>query len=293
MYRGLKITVLMLALGLPLAATAEEARAVNIDVVLLLDKSLSMRSAIAPLKSYAAGEVIGPLLVPGDRLIIEAFYGKIERLFEGTIRSEEDKARVVRSLNAIKADGRFTDIGAVLDRAAADLAELGEPERPKYVLLLTDERQEAPKGTKYYAPDYKLKHPALQYVKRVDLGPFRAITVGFDVGARVEAQAGKVMQLLAEIPTRDASKYPPLPAGTSGGLEGGAAAQGSAGPGSSAQGSAAGAGAKAQGAAAGGIGSPLVISASSLFLLLILAIVVIAVVRSKNKAKDGEGRHDP
>jgi len=280
MHRGLQFTVLMLALSvLASQVTAEEARGgANIDVILLVDKSLSMRSAIAPLKNYLAGEVIGPLLVPGDRLIIEAFYGKTDRLFAGTIRSEEDKARVVRSLNAIKADGRFTDIGSALDQAQADLSELGEPEKPKYVLLLTDERQEAPAGTKYYAPDFKLKHPALQYVKRVDLGSFRAITIGFDVGKRIEAQAGKVMRLLTDIPKRDGSQYPSLPAGNDGGLGAGKAG---------------GAGAQAAKKSGGGMSKTLIFSGSSVLLLIVLAIVVIAVVRSKNKRKDDEGRHDP
>jgi hypothetical protein len=285
MYRGFKFTVLMLALSVlaPLAMAEEARGGATIDVVLLVDKSLSMRPAIAPLKKYVAGEVIGPLLVPGDRLIIETFYGKTDRLFAGTIRSEEDKARVVRSLNAIVADGRFTDIGAALDRAQADLAELGEPDKPKYVLLLTDERQEAPAGTKYYAADFKLRHPALQYVKRVDLGSFRAITVGFGVSERVEAQAGKVMQLLAEIPKRDGSKYPALPAGSDGGLDSGRE------------------GAAATAADRPAVGAKnadsrskaLVLSGSSVLFLIILAIIVIAVVRSKNRRKNDEGRHDP
>jgi hypothetical protein len=283
MYRGIKFTVLMLALSVsaPLLMAEEARGGGTIDVVLLVDKSLSMRSAIAPLKNYVAGEVIGPLLVPGDRLIIETFYGKTERLFAGTIRSEEDKARVVRSLNGIAADGRFTDIGAALDRAEADLAELGEPGKPKYVLLLTDERQEAPAGTKYYAADFKLRHPALQYVKRVDLGSFRAITVGFGVGERIDATAGKVMQLLAEIPKRDGSMYPSLPAGSDGGLDSGKG------------------GAKAEGQASvekkseGNQSRVLILTGSSVLFLIILAIIVIAVVRSKNRRKNDEGRHDP
>ena len=33
---------------------------------------------------------------------------------------------------------RFTDLGAALDASKRDLEQLGDPERPKYVLLLTD-----------------------------------------------------------------------------------------------------------------------------------------------------------
>lgn len=154
-------------------------------------------------KSYAAGNVLGAILIPGDRLIVETVYGKVDRLITATISSEEDKAKAIRVLGAVKADGRFTDLGAALDAAKRDLDELGQPERPKYVLLITDERQEAPKGSPYQAIDYKLKHPSLAYVKRVDLGKFRAITVGLQVAAKVDAATPGVMQLLMDPPVRD------------------------------------------------------------------------------------------
>lgn len=199
-------TLLFMALAaLPLRGA--EPRAVNIDLVLLIDKSLSMADSEEAAKKYAAGAIIGPVLIPGDRLIIEAFYGKIDRLYSGTIGSEDDKAAIVRTLGAIVPNGRFTDIGAVLDRARADLEELGSPQRPKYVVLLTDERQEAPAGSKYFSPDFKLRHPALEYVKKSDLGGFRVITVGFDVGQRVDSAAPGVMRLLTDPPTRTTEDF--------------------------------------------------------------------------------------
>lgn len=185
------------------APSGKEERGGDLDVVLLIDKSLSMASCIDEVRSYAAGKILSPILVPGDRLIIEAVYGKTERLFTSTIASEEDKAKAIRSIRSVKADGRFTDLGTALDVAKRDLDELGKPERPKYVLLLTDERQEAPKGSPYQAKDYKLKHPSLQYIKRVDLGKFRAITVGLQVGDKVQAAAPAVMSLLQDPPVRD------------------------------------------------------------------------------------------
>jgi hypothetical protein len=203
-------------------------RNLNIDAIVLIDKSLSMASTIGEVKRYAAGRVIEALLMPGDRLVVEQFYGKTERLFAGTIRNEADKAAVIRSLNSIVADGPFTDIGAALDRAAADLVELASPERPKLILLLTDERQEAPAGSKYVAKNFVLSHPALRYVKRVDLGSFRAITVGFGVAERVDQTAPQVMRLLEEVPARDDRDYPPLPKDTEGGLSGAATLSGGA-----------------------------------------------------------------
>jgi hypothetical protein len=171
-------------------------------MVLLIDKSLSMAPFYPEVKAYAAQKVLEPALVPGDRLIIETVYGRVDRLLSMSIGTEEDKAKAIRAVGAIKADGRFTDLGKALDVAKKDLDELGQPDRPKYVLLITDERQEAPHDSPYQAPDYKLKHPSLEYIKRLDLGKFRAITVGIQVGARVEKAAPDVMKFLEEPPSR-------------------------------------------------------------------------------------------
>lgn len=271
------IAAIVLAASLAaLPAGAAEPRTANIDVVLLVDKSLSMVDAEAAVKSYIAGEIIGPILMPGDRLIIETFYGKIDRLYAGTIRADDDKAAIVRSLNAVSPNGRFTDIGEALDRAALDLQELGNPERPKYVLLLTDERQEAPAGTKYYAPDYKLVHPALQYIRRVDMGLFRAITVGYDVGSRIDATVPAVMKLLTDLPPRKASDFPDLPEGTAPGLEGAVA------------GSAASAAGTERGTSPtkmAGKASPLALTGGAVLLVIILATVIILIVQSRNKRR--------
>jgi hypothetical protein len=174
-------------------------------MILLLDKSLSMAPYFDEVKSYAAGKVLGPILVPGDRLIVELVYGKVDRLMKVDLNSETDLAKVIRAIRAVKADGHFTDLGAALDKAKQDLDELGKPERPKYVLLITDEIQEAPPGSPYQSPDHKLKHPSLEYVKRVDLGKFRAITVGLQVAEKVDAATPGIMQFLTEPPIRDAT----------------------------------------------------------------------------------------
>ncbi|HET7838514.1 MAG TPA: vWA domain-containing protein [Rectinemataceae bacterium] len=201
----LLLAVLALSPSFPQAAgpgTKVDPRSGDLDMVLLLDKSLSMAPFFAEAKSYVAGDVLGPILMPGDRLVIELVYGKVERLWSGTIESEADKAAAIRRIRAVVADGAYTDLGAGLDAAKRDVDELGRPERPKYVLLVTDERQEAPPGSAYPAADYRLKHPYLEYVKKRDLGRFRAITVGIGVGAKVEAAASQVMKYLAEPPAR-------------------------------------------------------------------------------------------
>jgi hypothetical protein len=189
------------------AKVGNESRPGSLDMILLLDKSLSMAPFFGKVKEYAAGEVLGPILIPGDRLVVELVYGRVQRLTSVTIGSEEDKAQAIRAIREVKADGHYTDLGAALDAAKRDLDELGQPDRPKYVLLLTDERQEPPAGSPYQTKDYKLEHPALRYIKRVDLGKFRAITVGLQVEALVEKNAPAVMELLTNPPDRDAGGH--------------------------------------------------------------------------------------
>jgi hypothetical protein len=242
---------------------ARDERSGSLDVILLLDKSLSMAPYFSKAKEYAAGTVIGSILVPGDRLIVEAVYGKVDRLVKMNIGSEADKAAAIRAIRDVKADGRFTDLGNGLDVAKKDLDELGQPERPKYVLMVTDERQEAPAGSPYQAKDYKLKHPSLEYVKKIDLGEFRAIVVGLQVKDKVAQTAPEVMKLLMEPPVRN-------PSAATRGTGNGAAAES---PGSSASAR----------AALSAIPSWALAGAAGLLVLAVIGIALAAAASRKNK----------
>jgi len=249
-------------------------------------------------KAYVAGEVLGPLLAPGDRLIVELVYGKVERLYSGTIASEAEKAAAIRAIRAVKADGPFTDLGRALDAAKRDADELGSPERPKYVLLITDERQEAPAGSPYRSADYRLRHPALEYIRRTDLGRFRAIAVGLQVGAKIDAATPNLIRFLSEPP---ASR---LSATAAGGAAGGEAAASAAGaPGAVGASDAAGAaeasgaaGAKAAGGSLSGrtgaataFPSPVMIGVAAVAVLLLAALALV-LLQSTRKKKDEERR---
>lgn len=195
-------SILVLLLVTALAGVPAESRSASVDFVVLMDTSLSMADAIADARRYAAGEIIGRLVERGDWVAVLKFYGKTEVAWQGEITGDTDVAAVVRSLNELKADGRFTDIGNALDSMDRLLTERGHPERPKYILLLTDERQEAPKDSRYYSPDYVISHPLLEYIKRVDMGTFRVITIGYGLSARVEVEARTLMTTLSEPPAR-------------------------------------------------------------------------------------------
>jgi len=206
--------ILVLLLVTAFAGLHAESRSANVDFVLLIDTSLSMTDGIDAARKYAAGEVIGRLVEPGDWVSIMRFYGKSEVVWQGDVRGQEDISAMVRSLNELKADGRFTDIGSALDSMDALLQERGQPDRPKYILLLTDERQEAPKDSQYYSQTYTPRHRLLEYIKKVDMGAFRVITIGYGLSARIEVEARTLMTTLSEPPARPQEQLAGTMAGT-------------------------------------------------------------------------------
>jgi hypothetical protein len=192
--------ILLFLLVASLTGSIADIRTGGIDFFILMDTSLSMDGPLDAAKKYVAGEIAGRLVEQGDWVALVRFFGKSETVWSGEVNSSQDTAALVRSLNLLSADGRYTDIGLALDYVDSLVLERGKPERPKYIVLVTDERQEAPKDTKYYSPDYSIHHPLLEYVKRIDFGDFRLITVGYGLTARVESNARSLIITLASPP---------------------------------------------------------------------------------------------
>lgn len=192
------ILILLLAVSFP-AATEEGPQ---VDFILLVDTSLSMAPAIDDLKQFVAGGIVGRFVREGDWVAVLAFYGTSTLIWEGDIQTEADKAALVRSLHALEATGRFTDIGAALDEMKRLVVRRNKPEIPKYILLLTDEVQEAPPGSAYHSDDFTISHELLEYVRRVDLGSFQAITIGYGLASRIESDLASLMKTLNDPPDR-------------------------------------------------------------------------------------------
>lgn len=182
-----------------------------IDFYVLIDTSLSMSDAMPRAREYIAAELIGRIAIPGDWLCVIGFYGGQDLIWEGEIQNEAALATLVRSVRALEASGRFTDIGAALDFLESKLKGRGLPERPKYMLMITDERQEAPYGTRYYSADYSIDHPMLEFIKKEDHGPYRVITIGYGLSDRIRGASELLMKTLSEPPARPS---PALPGGS-------------------------------------------------------------------------------
>jgi Mg-chelatase subunit ChlD len=146
-----KISLLLLVLCLPLCLSADE-RTEPIDVIIALDKSLSMVEEIDAVKEYVNTYLVDQLLITGDFFLTVAFYGEAEIPVSVKIDSEKNKEEVKEIVSGLAADGVYTDIGNALDVLGSELEKTSDTGRKKYLLLLTDGIQEAPPESKYYSP---------------------------------------------------------------------------------------------------------------------------------------------
>jgi hypothetical protein len=194
------VLILTLLMAFTLPGVAEEGP--QVDFILLVDTSLSMAPAIEDVKQYVAGGIVGRFVQQGDWVAVLAFYGKSTLIWEGGIQTEADKASLIRSLHALEAKGRFTDIGMALDDMKQLVLQRNRPEIPKYILLLTDEIQEAPPDSSYRSDDFTVNHEMLEYVRRVDMGSFHAITIGYGLASRIESDLESLMKTLNDPPDR-------------------------------------------------------------------------------------------
>ncbi len=287
---------LRLALFLTLVAAATafpgDERTLPVDFIFLVDRSRSMEPVLEDVKRYLAGDVIGPLVVPGDSVTLLAFYGNVERVWQGRIGTEADKADLIRSLHKLVPDGRYTDIGRALDFLDPVLTELDARDRLKYILLLTDERQEAPPGSPYGSRDYTIAHRYLEYINRRDLGTFRAITIGLGLDDRIAANAESLASFLRNPPERTDRSLP----GSEGGAGGTAAGAGDSGAGSSGAG-----GPGSTGPGAAGAGAQAAVTDSGFPWILVgmgagvaaLAFLVLLVRARAGKKEPEKGPEDP
>jgi hypothetical protein len=158
----------------------------NIDVIIALDKSLSMENKIGAVKDWVNSYIIDQLLIPGDYFVVVSFYGKADVTISQSVKGDSDKIGLKKLISQIKGNGRFTDIGNALDVLKAQIALHESDAREKYVLMLTDGIQEAPPGSKYYSKDGKFNHEFLANTKTIQEKGWKVMVLGLgtDTAAR-------------------------------------------------------------------------------------------------------------
>jgi hypothetical protein len=180
---------LLLAL-VGVAGSSADVRTEPIDVIVALDRSLSMEGKIEAVIQYVNTYIIDELLIPGDYFMVVAFYGKTEIPVAMRINGEADKQKAKEAVARLVANGRFTDIGNALDVLGEQLAKLPEHNRRKHLLLITDGIQEAPPTSRYYSRDGKFTHAFLQNTKTIQKKGWKIeiLGIGTHAGASELAQ---------------------------------------------------------------------------------------------------------
>jgi len=134
------------------------------DIVLVIDRSLSMEEEISTVKDFARNSIIDNNVQIGDYLVIIDFYGQAELLASFPVDSaaDLDHAKQVLADVRVRPHDYYTDIGTAVDLAKAQVDKLGEPDKPKVILVITDGIQEAPPESQYYSPDGTFSHALLE-----------------------------------------------------------------------------------------------------------------------------------
>ena len=179
-----------------------DTRTEGIDVFLVLDKSLSMVEEIGEVRDYVKTSIIDRILIPGDRFLLIIFYGEAHVLLNNDVLSEDNKEYFKKTVESIRADGRFTDIGNALDRLKAAVDEFGIEGRRKYLLLITDGKQEAPPHSIYYSPDGSFNHHFLENTKIIQKEGWRIHILGIGSEQAAKEIARELSGTYSEIDDR-------------------------------------------------------------------------------------------
>lgn len=156
------------------ADTREE----NIDLFIVLDKSLSMEENIGAVKDYVQESLIGKVVIPGDFIAVIQFYGRAEVLFADIVENKGEIQGYLDSIGRIRADGSFTDIGNALDVLRDSIEQYHREDRREYLLLITDGKQEAPPDSKYYTEDGSFNHAFLENARTIQKEGWKIQVIG-------------------------------------------------------------------------------------------------------------------
>ncbi len=162
-------------------------RTIPVDIVIMIDKSLSMEEPgkFDSLKNWVLNELIGQMITDGDWISIYQFYENPEHLISINVNSPADKQKIIATINAIKPDGKYTDIGKALDKINNTIRDRINNGRYKVLLLVTDLEQDAPWPSKYSGKQKKFSNPYLVESRIIKHDNWYEITVDMGISERV------------------------------------------------------------------------------------------------------------
>lgn len=136
-----------------------ESRKGNLDLFVLMDRSLSMVEEFSDLQDYVDNELIDGLLIRGDSVTLMAFFGETQHVFSGIVGEKITQEELKNIVDTLAPDRHYTDIGSALDELKKTVVNTTGKGLPDYVLLLTDGIHEGPPGSPYPGKTEEFDHP--------------------------------------------------------------------------------------------------------------------------------------
>lgn len=169
-------------------------RTIPVDFFLMIDKSLSMAEPgkFDSMHEWVHDQLLGQTVIDGDWITVWQFYGKAERLITIDVKTEADRDKIIKTIDGIQPNGKYTDIGVAMDTIKAAFDKRGVNGRHKVLLLLTDLRQEAPWSSKYAGVMSKFESPYLTEARILQHDAWYEITL--DIG--IQDTVGKTAKEL-------------------------------------------------------------------------------------------------
>lgn len=162
-------------------------RTIPVDIFLMIDRSLSMseEGKFNSMHQWVRNELISQMVIPGDNVLIYSFYEKPEFLLDIQVQKEEDKNKIIKTIDSIVPDGKYTDIGKALDTIQSVLNKSKKNDRYKILILLTDLKQDAPWTSKYSGKQESFKSPYLAEARIIRHDNWYEITLDMNIQDRV------------------------------------------------------------------------------------------------------------
>ncbi len=149
-----------------------------IDIIIALDKSLSMVEEIDAVTDYINAAIVDDKLQENDYFLVVSFFGKSTIAVSTIIEGEEHKKMIKQYISTIEADGSYTDIGIALDAMQQEIEFNTDASRQKLLLLITDGAHNPEPTSPYFTQDGTVSHEYLNNIDETQKDGWKIIVIG-------------------------------------------------------------------------------------------------------------------
>ena len=149
-----------------------------VDIIIALDKSLSMVEEIDAVKEYINTAIIDDKLQKDDYFLVVSFFGRSTITISTMIEGEEHKKVIKQYISTIGADGSYTDIGRALDAMQQEIELNTDATRQKLLLLITDGLHNPEPTSKYFTESGIVSHEYLENIDETQKDGWKIIVIG-------------------------------------------------------------------------------------------------------------------